>query len=238
VFFLLSIAVIFIGCTSAITAPVKQPIGKASQYIKAPDVNGGGNPVRPPSTPQNLVAIPMDSNGTPFAWLSWEESHGTQPISYYVYRSMQADFNSYNLIGITDSNEFNDYNVLMGNTYYYRVRAKNAGGFSGWSNIAEATFEEQGIPPSPPRDLNGMQLSDQNTTYNFLWWQKPLQGTEPFTYNIYRDTNGFINPIKIGSTVDLNFSDFNISVGITYYYAVTAENEFGESDYSNIVIIP
>ena len=73
--------------------------------------------------------------------------------------------------------------------------------------------------------------NDGNITIN---WNDVLEAT---SYNVYRDTSA-VSDISgltpIATPVDSFYYDTGLSNGLTYYYAITAENTYGVSEISNV----
>ncbi|MFX1283146.1 MAG: hypothetical protein ACFFB5_05800 [Promethearchaeota archaeon] len=104
------------------------------------------------------------------------------------------------------------------------------------------TTTTQLLPSAPSRPLNLQASIDDNQVK--LVWQKPLNDGAGITdlfivldYNVYRGSQSGGPYALIGSTTTLNYVDKNVVSDTTYYYVVTAENDFGESENSNEVTI-
>jgi hypothetical protein len=71
-------------------------------------------------------------------------------------------------------------------------------------------------------------------------WGSPSKydGANVTHFNVYRgDTSGHYNPIAQLSAETMHFIDTAVRPGETYYYAVTALNDFGETEYSEEVSV-
>ena len=89
-----------------------------------------------PTAPTNLKAAPMTSSSIA---LTWTDNSGNE-TGFKIERS--RDGVSFSQIGTVGTNvtTFTDPNAIWRLTYYYRVRAYNAGGNSAYSNtVAAAT---------------------------------------------------------------------------------------------------
>jgi predicted phage tail protein len=125
---------------------------------------------------------------------------------------------------------FQDTSLTSGTTYYYRVRARNASGFSDYSTEASATTP---MPPPPvpgaPSDLGAVVID--TSTIDLGW---TASGGLVDGYHIERSLtpgSGFVavDTVAGGMTV---FQDTSLESGTTYYYRVRARNISGFSDYS------
>ena len=92
-------------------------------------------PPLPPASPSGLVATTINSSQIDLAWLD----NSTNESSFQIERSLNNV--SFAQIGTTgaDTTTYSDTGLDAGITYYYRVRASNAGGDSPYSNVASDT---------------------------------------------------------------------------------------------------
>ena len=187
-------------------------------------------PATVPGAPENLTITLRNSK----ILLSWSKpvDNGGFPVLYYnIYRS-EASADSFVLYDYTYAKTYLDSQVDFGKTYYYRVTAVNVIGESDPStevNISPAAN------PSYPLNLRAT-LSNGSVV---LEWDAPTDnGGSPITYyRIYRSTveNGLY--VNIGVSENTTYVDDFISLGVTYYYVITAVNVAGESSYSPEVSI-
>ncbi|MDH7515100.1 MAG: fibronectin type III domain-containing protein [Bacteroidota bacterium] len=117
--------------------------------------------------------------------------------------------------------------------YYYRIRAVNKSGASGYSPIVSATTGTASpTPPGPPRMLTA---APQSTTSIRLSWEIP-DTTFVESYDLERsltsDQGGFA---RIAGPIasDRGFSDTGLAINTTYWYRIRAANRYGESAWSN-----
>ncbi|MFX1508170.1 MAG: fibronectin type III domain-containing protein, partial [Promethearchaeota archaeon] len=124
---------------------------------------------------------------------------------------------------------------LSEGTYTYRCTVYDSAGQNAIDEVTVTVLASNKVP-SPP--LNLMATSSSNLVT--LSWSEPSDSGSSMIleYRIYRSTYaGHYN--FIGSTTSLEFIDTTVSNGMTYYYVVTAVNNYGESDYSDeISVIP
>jgi len=209
-------------------------------YYKVTAVNTAGesdfsnevsvNVVAPaaPSPPRNLAAY----SGNNKAVLSWDvpASDGGSPIKGYdIYRSTIAGSEVFYASG-GNITTYTDTNVSINTMYYYKVKAVNWFGVSDFSNEAGVFIQGPSVP-APPRNLRIEQVNHALK----LVWEVPVTdgGSQITNYRIYRATaSGMEQPlVVIGNTT--TYTDMNLSVGVRYYYQVSAINAIGEGNKSN-----
>lgn len=92
-----------------------------------------------PDAPSNLISNPYSSTSTAFVILNWSDNSNNE-YGFKVERSDdRIDFNLVSYV-IANLGNYADYDVLTGETYYYRVASYNNYGDSDYSNISQATI--------------------------------------------------------------------------------------------------
>jgi parallel beta-helix repeat protein len=187
----------------------------------------------PPSPPVNFKA----RVGKGFIHLTWEppESESeTSIIEYRIYKDHAITIKgsrTYEIIyteGKTTS--YNDTRVSNGEPYVYKISAVNRYGEGDHSNEIYAT---PGSVPDRPGSL--IAITDDDKVQ--LTWNAPaFNGGSLITgYRLYKGVaSGVLTLYKELGPV-FYFTDTNISIGVSYYYRVSAVNSFGESPMSNEV---
>ncbi|PWB67958.1 hypothetical protein C3F09_12555, partial [candidate division GN15 bacterium] len=112
--------------------------GGASSYSNVADATTPSP--NPPEAPTGLTATAISAYRIDLAWLD----NSSSETSFEVWRS--ADGVTFSLLSTTSANTqaYSDSAVNSGSTYYYRVRAVNAVGPSGYTNDANATTLTEG----------------------------------------------------------------------------------------------
>jgi len=182
--------------------------------------------VLPPSKLQGVSAIAGDGH----VIISWNNT--SSAISYNIYWSETAGLTTEN--GTLISNIASPYihtGRIFGATYYYIVTAVNEAGESPASDEVSAT-----LSPMAPINVGAFISGDSI----IITWDKVLGANN---YNIYWSESSGVSPLngtKI-SDIESPFSHFGLTVGVTYYYIVTANNETGEglsSDEISLTLNP
>ena len=131
-----------------------------------------------------------------------------------------------------DVTEFTD-SVNPNTTYYYRVRAFNTYGFSDYSNEANITTPQIGIPPNPPTNLIASAVSCNEVS---LIWVDNSNNEDGFKIE-RKVEGGTYNVIATLTSNSTTYSDKPLSGNTKYYYRVLAFNSYGSSTYSNEFMI-
>jgi fibronectin type 3 domain-containing protein len=170
-------------------------------------------PPQPPLAPSGLSAIP----GNNLVVLSWTASAGA--TNYYV-KSATNSGGPY----ITNANgtatSFVNTGLSNGVTYYYVVSALNLYGESPNSSETNAT-----PVPVPPFTPTGLTLTPSNAQVSLSWAASP----GATSYNVKNATTNGRPYIMITNVTATSFVDTGLSNAVTYYYVVSAANDYGES---------
>ena len=174
----------------------------------------------PPAAP--TVTMTYSDSGKPK--LTWNAVSGA--TSYRVFRS-ESRGSGYSLLGTTTATSYVNTGAAVGKTYYYRVKAVNSVGTSGYSNIVSGKAKT--AAPAAPSVTAG----NSSTGKPQLTW-KAVSGA--VKYEVYRSTRQNSGYSLLGTTTSTSYVNTGASTGTTYYYRVKAVNRDGmASGYSNIV---
>ena len=173
----------------------------------------------PPAAP--TVTMTYSDSGKPK--LTWNAVSGA--TSYRVFRS-ESRGSGYSLLGTTTATSYVNTGAAVGKTYYYRVKAVNSVGTSGYSNIVSG--KAKAAAPAAPSVTAG----NSSTGKPQLTW-KAVSGA--VKYEVYRSTRQNSGYSLLGTTTSTSYVNTGASTGTTYYYRVKAVNSAGTSAYSNIV---
>lgn len=165
--------------------------------------------------------------------LSWDQS--SEALHYQLQVATDNLFTNliYDHDGITITNQ--QIGGLQNSTkYFWRVRASNLQGKSGWSEIWYfTTIAEGGLDPYPP-DLaspnNG--ATDINVPTTFIW--NASIGAESYNLQVSND-QAFSDLVYDQSGISsLSRQVSNLQYGTNYYWRVNASNSNGTSNWSDV----
>ncbi len=200
-----------------------------------------------------LKVVTADSSGPPaptlsvaevgdgFVRLSWTiPTDSSDIVGYEVDRRLSTGNNvpSLPITGqLVKSPMFTDYNLTNGQTYYYRVKAKDAAGNWGPMSCQPGSICDVAatpvdlVPPPPPKGLTVSSTCGSTTgpeKINLSWEATPPSGSYTVQYDIFRDTAPIydyrvpaLTPIT--SVATTSYQDpATLTPGTTYFYALKA----------------
>lgn len=178
-----------------------------------------------PGAPENLTVTNVTSST---ASLQWSDS-SYNVTGFQISRSTD-DTNYVSIASVGKSvNVYTDSYLNSGTTYYYRVKAYNNNGYSGWSNTATAVTSQ--VVPAAPTNL---QATDVTHTSLTLSWNESSNNVDWFTVWRKSGSQSFTECATVSATTT-KYTDSNLDQWTTYSYSITANNKAGNSPYSNTV---
>jgi hypothetical protein len=178
-----------------------------------------------PTAPSGLLADAVSQTQINLSWTDnsnnetgFKIERGADGINFTQIATVGANVATY------PSTDLSPYT-----TYYYRVRAYNAGGNSNYSNNTNATT----LPNSPvaPSNLGGLYIATSTTGFISIYWTD--NSSDEIGFKVERSADG-INFSEISSQTYVYYNDFDVIYGNIYYYRVKAYNAGGDSGYSDI----
>ncbi|MBI3852493.1 MAG: S8 family serine peptidase [Verrucomicrobia bacterium] len=177
-----------------------------------------------PAAPANLQATPASGTRVDLSWadqsnneLGFALERSTDGVTFYL-----AD-----TVGAGDVN-YSDRTVQPGNTYFYRVRAYNPGGSSGYADAPSVTTPAVSLP-NAPSSLTATALS---AGYGVrLAWKDNSNNEDSF--QIERKTSTTWQLLTTVAANTKTFTDASAARRTSYSYRVRAFNVAGSSAYSN-----
>ncbi len=177
-----------------------------------------------PSAPSSLTATAASSSQIN---LKWTDNSGIE-TGFKVERATASAGPFTQIVAVgANVTTYSNTGLSAATTYYYRVRAYNGSGNSGYSNTASAKTAD--VPPAAPTALTAAAVS--SSQINLAWTQNSANETG-FKIERSSDNVTFAQIATVGANV-VSYSNTGLSGNTTYYYRVRAYNTAGNSAYSN-----
>jgi titin len=198
--------------------------GGYSNYT--PSFSGRTNDTLPKS-PVRLVATASNQYRVN---LTWADSSDNE--THFIIERKDNVAGSFTAIDSVSSN-INNYtaDLLTANTkYWFRVRAKNSGGYSLYTNIDSATTYPAPIAP------NNLIITSRSSSSVGLSWQD--NSSNEIAFVIERTTSLMIPFTRYDSTSSGDVTSRTITglnPNTRYYFRIRAKDSYGYSTYSNVV---
>lgn len=184
----------------------------------------------PPIAP--TLESPSDQNTGLATTLKLTWSLISEADKYGIEVSTSQDFSSIisSNFALTD-NEFTVSGLQEETKYFWRVRASNSAGVSGWSPTWSFTTKEKINPPSAPILLGPKNESVGLTGNTVFTWTKS-EGAEAYGIQISKDASFTLMQFEVSNIEAQSFETSSLDKGVTYYWRVFAGNEAGRSEFS------
>jgi M6 family metalloprotease-like protein len=204
-------------------------------YYKVLAQNAGGPAsVRPahtqthvcsPAAPGGLAVSPVSQTQVD---LTWSDNSGNED-GFKIERSPDGSTGWSEIASVTAGvTTYANSGLSCGTTYYYRVRAYNAGGHSAYSDPAHTT-----TPVCLPQAPNNLTATAVSQTRIDLAWTDNSSNEDGFKIERSPDgSTGWSEIASVSASVTA-FANSSLSCGTTYYYRVRAYNAGGHSTYSD-----
>ena len=179
-----------------------------------------------PTAPLNLVATPVS---TTQIGLTWAPGPSAMPLNgYYILRGTSPS--NLTQVAGTGTTAYTDYSLTPSTTYYYAVEEINqAGNVSPMSIVVSATT--MALPTAP----TSLVATPVTTTQIGLTWSPVSSGMPVTGYYIFRGTSAS-NLVQVGTSPTTAFTNYQLTPGTTYYYAVQETNGAGNLSPMSVVV--
>lgn len=180
------------------------------------------NVAAPTTVPSNLratVAIPAVN----LTWMDADTSVRTFRIQRSSSNTFPANVNSCNTttcvtffdIGAPPATKYADTSITSSGTYYYRVRAEDGAGVTGWSNTASVRVTAVTAPSNVTATLAGTPTVP---AVRLTW----TNGSNAASITVQR-TPGFAAPVTLAANAT-SYTDSTVALNGTYSYVVCTVN--------------
>jgi titin len=175
----------------------------------------------PPGAPSGLSANAVSASQID---LAWGAASGTV-AGYRIERSTSAGGTFAQIDTVAGGVlSYSNTGLASGTEFFYRVRACNSGGCSGYSNVAsDTTFL---VPPTAPTSVTATSAS--STQINVTW-----SGATGIiaNYEVFRkDSNSSYQ--SVATPTGTSYSDTGLAADTKYFYQIRACNSAGCSGLS------
>jgi hypothetical protein len=189
----------------------------------------------PPPTVPGPPQSPSASAGNTTVDVSWSapsSDGGSTITNYEIYRGTSPG-GGVKVAEVGNSPlSYHDTGLTNGQTYYYKVSAKNAVGEGALSSETSAT--PQPPPPVPPSAPTLTSATPGNAQVTLSWTPPSSNGGSPVTnYTIYRSTTSGTETFLVTVGNVTSYIDAGLTNGQVYYYTVAAVNVAGTGPRSN-----
>ncbi|MCW2802342.1 MAG: large repetitive protein [Propionibacteriaceae bacterium] len=229
---------------SASTYEDKAATRGGSYYYKVSAVDFSGNSssatsvaVLPPdvTAPKSVAGITASAD-TSRIKLDWSSNNESDLAGYHVYRgaTVDGDFTKLTATPRTSS-DYSDTTAPVGVASFYRVTAVDKTGNESAAVSASATRKD-GVAPAAVKGLAGTRTENGNT----LDWADNTE-TDLAGYVITRATTagGTYTKLSEAPITESTFVDATASVGVAYYYKVSAIDVSGNtSSAASVAVLP
>jgi titin len=181
-------------------------------------------PDSPPAAPARLVITAVTYNQISLQWVAGSANQS----GFQLERS--PDGSTWTKLADVAGNAttYTDNTVQPQTRYFYRLRAVNAAGPSGYSSVVDAT-----TPAGPPASPQNLVATAVSTTQINLSWTTIATATNVL---VERSPNGNDGWSQIASLTGdaTSYADQGLTPNTRYYYRIRATNASGTGPYSNV----
>jgi fibronectin type 3 domain-containing protein len=166
--------------------------------------------------PENISAKSLADGHIALAW----DKVGTE-TGYVVYRS-DSETGAYARVGTTEGVSYTDTAVTIGAAYYYRISSVKNNVESDKSTVVVSARAEISSLATPA----GLTVTAQTENSISLSWQAAPDATG---YKVYKGLSSDTANEYVAETASTSRSITGLEANTSYYFAVSAVNENGES---------
>jgi len=184
----------------------------------------------PPTSPNQLQVRNVSKRQLEIYWMD----RSFNELGFTIERSVEDSLNFSEIGSVNSGNvSYTDLGLAPNTYYYYRVRANNEDGVSGFSN----TLQVKTLPLSPPLSPSALLGSQITENAALLTWKDNSANETGFQIEKSNDPiDGFTNVGTTNSNVN-TYNVLNLQNSSKYFFRLRSFNEDGSSLYSNVIEI-
>jgi uncharacterized delta-60 repeat protein len=182
-----------------------------------------------PPAPSNLAVQSFTANQVVITWTD----NTTNETGFEIYRSMGNSLNYVKILTTApDVTSFTNTPLSAGTTYYYKVRAASAIGFSLYSN--EINQKTLLIPPPAPAAPSGLKIQSASATTNEITLTWTDNSSTETGFELFRSDgdNANYTLLKTLTANVITFTDATGQQSVKYFYKIRAVNDGVYSAFS------
>ena len=190
-------------------------------------VGSGSVAPTPPAAPSGLAVQGATYNSVSIGW----NDNSTNETGFHVQRS--SDGVNFALIATlgAGTRSFVDVTVLARSSYYYRVRAFNSAGASGYSSAVRATTPDTASLPAAPSSISAVNKGDGSALVSWVDSSGNETGFEVRRRKWDAKLRVWSSAIKVGSVPAGTIHLIDAAGNGTFRYFVRAVNSAGGETY-------
>jgi fibronectin type 3 domain-containing protein len=189
-----------------------------------------------PNSPSNLTAAPVSPTSMALSWSPPQNPQGL--TDYLIYSAAQAsELNSAPLLArvTAPTTTYTNQKLTPGTTYWYAVKAVEAGKDSNLSPFASATTYP---PPNAPNTVTGASPNPAEIVLNWQEINANLGTATCCTYLVYEGAASGQETKIPGTLTSPTYTAKKLAAGTTYYfYVIAVDNQRDDSGPSNEISV-
>jgi fibronectin type 3 domain-containing protein len=152
------------------------------------------------------------------------------PISEYrIFRGTSPS--NLTQVGVTTGLSYTDYSLTAATKYFYVVQAEDTGG--DLSPLSGAVAATTLALPSAPAKVTATVVSKTQVS---VTWSPGQSGLPVMSYHIFRGSSiPSLEKLAVRAASTTSFTDYPVTAGTTYYYAVETVDTHDEPSPMSVV---
>ncbi|MBL0739818.1 fibronectin type III domain-containing protein [Chryseolinea lacunae] len=201
-------------------------VNEAGSSAYSVEVNATTLPLLP-AAPTTLVA---EASSATQIDLTWQDGSDNE-TGFEIERSLTEGSGFVRIITTAaNTTHYSDTGLAASTSYFYRVKAVNAGGSS--ASTPEATAITLAAPPASPASPSAITATAVSSTQINLNWQDVSSNETGFQIERSLISQQGYTLLYTARASTTSYNDTGLAEGTTYYYRLRAINATGSSSYT------